>query len=261
MQHPSGSRGLSRAEGTIPGQWQGRSALGSPGNAAPQRQRPPRRGARRAGHTGRGHYLSEHLAAAVALPRRGVGYNPGDLGRGVAVLLQRLLRLFPARFAAGRSARRRLAVLGTTAARWVGDSPQQLHHRAPPAPSCLPCSVSPYSAAFPTRSAHTAERCPGSPFIKRWRLRPSAEGRCPPGLRSARLGPSPGGPEESRAAPGWPVLPSLQREPSGAAGRAGAEPLSCPLAAAEAAVAAAVPCGSSTKRASASDVFASLAGW
>lgn len=81
--------------------------------------------------SGRGtvHYLSEHLPAAVALPGRGVGNNPGDLRGGVRVLVG-LLSLFPPRLAAA-PAHRRLAALGGSAAasRRIGDSPQQLHHR------------------------------------------------------------------------------------------------------------------------------------
>lgn len=143
--------------------------------AAPQKQRPPhtpRTGAphraspKRAGGTPatapggqgsrHGYYLSEHLAAAVALPRRGVGYNPGDLGGvvGVVVLVRLLLRLLPPGLTASCSAQSCLAALGAATARRVRDRPQQLHHRASPAPSCLPARP-PYPAApLPTRSQH-----------------------------------------------------------------------------------------------------------
>lgn len=141
--------------------------------AAPQKQRPPhtpRTGAphraspKRAGGTPatapggqgsrHGYYLSEHLAAAVALPRRGVGYNPGDLGGGMGVLMRLLLRLLPPGLTASCSAQSCLAALGAATARRVRDRPQQLHHRASPAPSCLPARP-PYPAApLPTRSQH-----------------------------------------------------------------------------------------------------------
>lgn len=87
------------------------------------------------------HYLSEHLPAAVALPGRWVGNNPGDLRGGVRVLVGLLLSLFPPRLAAA-SAHRRLAALGgsATASRRVGDGPQQLHHRtSQPLPLPAPC--------------------------------------------------------------------------------------------------------------------------
>lgn len=181
----------------------GGSALRSPRERSPAGAAPAGRPAEKGGEQGapaaasgghgarRGHYLSEHFAAAVTLPRRGVGNNPGHLGCGVAVLVRRLLCLLPARLAAGRSARRRLAALGTAAARWVGDSPQELHHRTPPAPSCLSSSV-PLHPPYPSHPLCSQRRAaPRLSLYAGWRLRPNAEGRSrPDSAPPARPGPA-----------------------------------------------------------------------
>lgn len=197
----------------------------------------------------RGHYLSEHLAAAVALPRRGVGYNPGDLGGvvGVVVLVRLLLRLLPPGLAARRSARRPLAALGSAAAaaRRVGDGPQQLHLRALPAPSCPPgqaplccaplCPAPPAAPAPPRRRA--APRL--APYMAGGGSAPALadgprRGPAPPARRGPappRGGPSGAGPERGPGAASRAAGGEGAKKPARVLGEPGRAPLGPPCSA------------------------------
>lgn len=147
-----------------------------------QTQGDPEQGCRR----GPGHYLSEHLSAAVALPRRRVGYNPGHLGGRVRVLVGLLLCFFSTRLGTAGPPHGSFAAPGSgvsaggsaTAARRVGDGSQQLHlHAAVP-----PVSHQTLQSPLPTYSQHRA--VPGSPLYL-------AESPAPPSGPTPPCGPAP----------------------------------------------------------------------
>lgn len=252
----TGKRGIRGKSHPPAGRWPAARRTPAAPAAPPRRTGRDRTGTghtgRRPGKARRGHYLSEHLAAAVSLPRRGVGYNPGDLGGGVGVLvlvlvrrlLLLLLRLLPAGLAAGRSAQRRLAALGgaaaaaATAPRRVGDGPQQLHHRVSPAPSCLPARSLHFTspcllAPLPPLSRHPAARrflpyiagggsAPALTDGPRHRPAPPARPSWP-GPGAARGEPGRAGPT-STARPGSAAVAGGRRSVAGRRGKARSRP-------------------------------------